>query len=165
MKKRNLGPWIALALVTGAILFFHFEGIRLYLVPSESMAPTLRKSDYIGGFTVAPPELKRGDIVVFIKGSDSDYYIKRIIGLPEETIALFFGKVYIDGRKFDEAYVTDLGTENFGPIKIPEGQVFLMGDNRTNSVDSRSFGPVPMQRIIARASFIYNPISRIGRIH
>jgi len=129
------------------------------------MAPTLKKSDYIGGFTIAPSDLQRDDIVVFIRGSESDYYIKRVIGLPGESIGLFFGKVYIDGRKFDEPYVVNLGSENFGPIKIPEGHIFLMGDNRTNSVDSRSFGPVPMDRILTRASFIYNPLSRIGRIH
>jgi signal peptidase I len=164
MKKRNLGPWVALVCVTGVIIVFRAQGLKLYLIPSNSMEPTLKQSDYIGGFKIQPSELRRGNIVIFTTGLDKDYYVKRVIGMSGETIAIFLGTVYLDGQKLEEPYVINRGLENFGPLKIPPNQIFLMGDNRLNSLDSRQYGPISTNRVEARASFIYNPINRMGLI-
>lgn len=164
MKKRDVGTWAALAFAIGFVYLFNIKGMKFYLVPSDSMEPTLKRSDYIGGFEIEPTELLRGDIVVFSGERKGDYYIKRVVGLPDETLTIFMGMVYINDRKLEEPYVAHRNSENSDPIRIPDDQVFLMGDNRTNSIDSRRYGPVAITRITAKASFIYNPISRIGRI-
>ena len=164
-SRGSLSLWLTLAFAIGLIFFFDFEGIQFYLVPSESMAPTLMSSDYVGGFKVEPSELQRGAIVVFTSMmDDEDFYVKRVIALPGETVAILNGFVYIDGRKLEEPYVIHRGAENLPPLKIPKGRIFVMGDNRTNSVDSRRYGPVSMSRVEAGITFIYNPLSRIGGV-
>ncbi len=164
MKKNSLSLWLVLLFLIGAIFLFNVKGIKFYLVPSDSMDPTLKRSDYIAGFRIKPSELQRGDIVVFNRGKKGDYYVKRVVGLPGEMVIIFNGFVYINGNKLDEPYVQNRGDENFGPVTIAKGRVFLMGDNRTDSFDSRWFGPVPESQIEAKVSFIYNPISRMGRV-
>jgi signal peptidase I len=165
MKKRRLSLWLALPFFILMFYLFDIKGIKFYLVPSESMDPTLEKSDYIAGFAVKPKEIARLNIVVFTSGNKDDFYVKRVIGLPGENIQIANGYVYINGRLLDEPYVKYRGTDNFGPVKINDGNVFLLGDNRVNSFDSRFIGPVPLSLIEARVSFIYNPIRRMGMVH
>jgi signal peptidase I len=163
--RGSLSLWLTLAFAVGLIILFDVKGIQFYLVPSDSMEPTLMTSDYIGGFEVEPSELQRGDIVVFSSATyDEDFYVKRVIGLPGDKLAIRNGFVYIDGRKLEEPYVVHRGTKNLPPVKIPTGRIFIMGDNRTNSVDSRRFGPVSMRQVEAQISFIYNPIGRMGPV-
>lgn len=164
MKKSNLSLWLTLAFAVGVIFFFDLKGIQFYLVPSASMEPTLMNADYIGGFKVEPSELERGEIVVFTSGREDNYYVKRVIGLPGDTLAIFQGFVYINGRRLDEPYVLHRGGESLPPVKVPDDHVFIMGDNRTNSVDSRRYGPVSTGLLEARVSFIYNPIRRMGPV-
>jgi signal peptidase I len=155
---------LTLAFAAGLIFFFDQKGIQFFLVPSASMEPTLVQSDYIGGFNVEPGELRRGDIVVFTSGRKDDFYVKRIVGLSGDTLAIRRGFVYINGHKLDEPYVTHRGGKSFKRRRIPVDHVFIMGDNRTNSVDSRKFGPVSTSQIEARISFIYSPINRMGGV-
>lgn len=164
MKKNSLSLWLVLLFLIGAIFLFNVKGIKFYLVPSDSMEPTLKRSDYIAGFSIEPSELRRGDIVVFDRGKKGNHYVKRVVGLPGETLIIFNGFVYMDGDRLDEPYVRNRGNENLGPLTIPEGRLFLMGDNRTHSLDSRWFGPVPANDVEAKVSFIYNPIDRMGRV-
>ncbi len=113
-----------------------------------------------------PPE--RGDIIVFDPPTErpSDQpYIKRIIGLPGEEISFRGGKVMVSGTELDEAYIEDPTTcrgDEVCDVVVPEGSVFVLGDNRTNSSDSRVFGPVPVDRVIGKAWFSYWPPSDIG---
>ena len=96
------------------------------------------------------------------QAQDEDF-IKRIIGLPGETIQGRDGSVWIDGRKLDEPYLNGVTTENFEPIKVPEGQYFVMGDNRPNSNDSRfSLGTIPRDKIVGEAFVIIWPPGRWG---
>ncbi|MBI5118699.1 signal peptidase I [Candidatus Poribacteria bacterium] len=164
MKKRKRSIWLAFVFFAAIIYLFHVKGLRFYLVPSDSMAPTLMKSDYIAGFRANRSDLRRGDIVVFTSGYKGDYYVKRVIGLPGETLAIINGYVYTNGKMLEEPYVMQRGQENLGPIRIPKDRVFIMGDNRTNSFDSRWLGPVATSLIATRVRFIYNPISRMGPV-
>jgi signal peptidase I len=114
----------------------------------------------------SPP--KRGDIVVLNPPLEraTEPYIKRIVGLPGETVEFIDGWVYIDGMKLDEPYLG--GAETTCRLSwchegvVPEGYVFVLGDNRENSSDSRVFGPIPIENIVGEAWFANWPIDRIG---
>jgi len=95
MKKRHLSPWLALVFFILVIYLFDVKGIKFYLVPSESMSPTLKNSDYIAGFAADPEELGRFDVVVFTSGLRDDFYVKRIVALPGETVSIVNGYVFI----------------------------------------------------------------------
>lgn len=115
----------------------------------------------------SPPQ--RGDIVVFdapVPGADKPY-IKRIIGLPGETIEARNGSVYVDGQKLDEPYLQGEETwcnrnQDCEPVTVPEGSIFVLGDNRDNSQDSRAFGPVDIDSVIGKAWVTYWPIGEAG---
>lgn len=113
-----------------------------------------------------PPE--RGDIVVFDPPTPSNKpYIKRVIGLPGETVTIRDGAVFIDGQELNETYLRGEETECPGrdeceEVVVPEGHVFVLGDNRDNSQDSRGFGPVPVENIIGKAWVTYWPSNDIG---
>jgi signal peptidase I len=111
----------------------------------------------------------RGDVIVFEPPvTSSKPYIKRIVGLPGETIEIRDGSVYIDGERLGEPYVqegtTDCGQRNCGPLVVPEGHVYVLGDNRRNSSDSRVFGPVAIDSILGKAWVTYWPINEFGRL-
>ena len=111
-----------------------------------------------------PPE--RGDIVVFDPPTNSDQpYIKRIIGLPGEEVSFQGGAVFVNGIELDESYIEDRTTCGGGDacdVVVPEGSVFVLGDNRNNSSDSRSFGPVSIDQVVGKAWVSYWPPSDIG---
>ncbi len=105
---------------------------------------------------------RRGDIVVLNMPEQPDMLIKRVIGLPGETIELRDGQVYIDGKPLQEPWATNPGGGSYGPLTIPPLHVFVMGDNRGASNDSRSFGPVSVDVIVGRAWFSYWPLQYVG---
>ena len=110
----------------------------------------------------------RGDVIVFDPPvASSKPYIKRIIGLPGETVEIRDGNVYIDGELLEESYI-DAGitecTRECEPWVVPEGEIFVLGDNRQNSSDSRVFGPVPIDAVLGRAWVIYWPVGDIGTL-
>jgi signal peptidase I len=114
-----------------------------------------------------PPE--RGDIVVFNPPNRSDKpYIKRVIGLPGETVSFKDGFVYINGHKVKEPYLdgdeTKCNRSVCPEVVVPEGSVYVMGDNRENSADSRSFGPVSIESIIGKAWVTYWPLDDFGLV-
>jgi signal peptidase I len=120
-----------------------------------------------------PP--KRGDIIVFNPPNGDDKpYIKRVIATAGETVEAKDGFVYVNGIKLDEPYIragiTECGTTPNGdpqpcpPVTVPEGDVFVLGDNRRNSSDSRVFGPVPIRNIIGKAIVTYWPLEDVGRV-
>ncbi len=144
-------------------VYFHFDlNDVLNLLPGED-----RSAKRIV-YPFHPPE--RGDIIVFNPPVRSDKpYIKRVIGLPGETVSVQDGFVYIDGQRLDEPYIdgpiTACGARRqCDPVTVPEGEIFVMGDNRTNSSDSRSFGPVGIDRIIGKAWITYWPTNDIGLV-
>ncbi len=156
---------VAFALVFGFVKPFVLEAFR---VPSESMVPTLEVGDRFlaNKFIYRFAEPERGDIVVFrsVEGGDEDL-VKRIVAVAGDEVAVENGVLRVNGEPQDESY-TNKGFPDdgsfFGPTRVPEGEVFVMGDNRANSRDSRFFGPVPIENIEGEAFASFWPPSRIG---
>lgn len=173
--------------------------VQAFFIPSSSMEPTLDVGDRVLvnklSYTLRDP--RRGELVVFteqVEGADTERslgerivtflssglgvarpgerdFIKRIIGLPGETIAMSDGIVTIDGEPLPEATTTEGGylsaedPTEFGPVEIPEGHYFMMGDNRPNSSDSRfSLGPIPAEGLVGRAFVVIWPLQRIDTL-
>jgi signal peptidase I len=144
--------------------------LQAFYIPSRSMEPTLRIGDrvLVNKLSYKAHDINRGDIVVFERPKDEPPdaikdLIKRVIALPGETISTQNGQVYIDGRPLREPYLpTGTVTDNLPPTKIPEGEVFVMGDNRGDSRDSRFFGPIDEDLIVGRAFVRIWPITHLG---
>ncbi len=147
--------------------------VQAFFIPSGSMEPTLQIGDRIlvSKFAYRLGVIRRGEVVVFRyplnPGKD---FVKRVVGLPTETVELRDGVVLINSEPIKELYPTALAggdrgcTNNYGPQKIPLEQLFVLGDNRCNSEDSRFFGFVPKANIVGRALFVYWPPQRIGLV-
>ena len=147
--------------IISLFLFFSINAVSARIrVESVSMQPTL----FAGNFVVVNKlayqfgEPARGDIVVFEypPDPDQDPYIKRVIGLPGESVQIADGKVLINGVRIQEPYLVS-DTHQGGEWTVPEGSLFVMGDNRRNSSDSRSWGVVPLENVIGKALVIYWP--------
>jgi signal peptidase I len=144
--------------------------VQPYYIPSGSMYPTLHVGDkvLVNKLSYDFHSIHRGDVVVFKKPPDDDApgitdLIKRVIGLPGETISAQDGSVYIDGRKLAEPWLPKNDpTGNFGPVTIKKGYLFVMGDNRGNSADSRVIGPVAENLVVGRAFIRVWPLDRLG---
>lgn len=143
-------------------------------VRGASMEPNLKTGDRLITSKVSYKfeTIKRGDIVVIHSPKNYEIqYIKRIIGLPDDTILLSGGNVYVNGEKLEETYLTaeTHAWENWS-IKedelfiVPREHVVVMGDNRSNSSDSREFGAVNIDSIVGKAIYRYFPLQKIGRL-
>ncbi len=157
---------ILVALVLRASLF------QAFYIPSESMESTLHVNDrvLVNKLSYRLHEIHRGDVIVFTRpdGEDADGIrdlIKRVIGVPGDRVQARDNQVFINNQLLIEPYL-DEGTitRDFGPIIVPEGEVFVMGDNRGDSRDSRSFGTISEDRVIGRAFFLFWPLNRIGSL-
>jgi signal peptidase I len=143
-------------------------------IPSDSMLPTLHIGDRVVvekiSYYLEPP--KTGDIVVFSppqqlqeQGFTEDQaFIKRIIGLPGQTITVKKGLVFLNDKALVEKYIAEPPKYQWGPYRVPENQYFVMGDNRNNSNDSSRWGFLPKQNIIGRAVVRFWPLERIGKV-
>jgi len=154
--------------------------IQSFYIPSPSMVPTLQVGDRImvNKLSYDFHSVHRGDIVVFkrppLEEQDFPDLVKRVIGLPGETISTKNGQVYINGKLLKEpwlppgpqSYTGALPDDQYpqfnmpGPVKIPAGDYYVMGDNRTDSEDSRFFGPIPGSLIVGRAVAVVWPLSQ-----
>jgi len=135
-------------------------------VEGQSMEPSLHNNERLiiekVSYRLRPPE--RGEIVVLhIPGRESSApLIKRVVGLPGESVEIHDGKVYIQGKVLDEPYLTQMTYGNMPARVVPPDHVFLLGDNRNASNDSRFFGMVPFEEIVGRAWLRYWPLDEIG---
>jgi signal peptidase I len=123
------------------------------------MKPTLQNGEYIlvSRITYKTSEPQRGDIIVFSFPIDENQdLIKRVIGLPGETVSIHDGHVLIDGRELNEPYIANPPVYN-GEWTVNEGQLFVLGDNRNDSKDSHQWGLLPMDHVIGKALVIYWP--------
>lgn len=108
---------------------------------------------------------ERGDVVVIdIADQGGELLIKRVIGLPGDTIEIRNDQVFVNNRPLSEPYINDVTAGQFGPVTVPPLHVFVLGDNRSYSNDSRNFGTVPLQDVVGRAWFSYWPPDDVGFI-
>ena len=160
---RDLLIAIGLALV---IIVFLYQPVK---VEGTSMAPLLSDQEriFINKFVYRFEDIHRGDVVVFWYPLDrSKSFIKRVIGLPGETVDIRRGLLYVNGQLVPEPYVPPQYSDvtDFGPVKVPKDSYFVMGDHRISSNDSRVFGPVASQFIYGRAVFAYWPVDHFGSL-
>ena len=179
-----------IVLAVGLALFVRTFFIQAFRIPSESMEDTLLVGDFLfANKLLYGPKLpfvdvrlpsirdpKPGDIIIFKYPQDPKVdYIKRCVAVEGQTVELIDDQLYVDGVLRDESYSKYVfgsrPDRHFGPYTVPPGHIFMMGDNRDNSADSRAWGPLDMSLISGKAMFIYfswNPrshsirFSRIG---
>jgi signal peptidase I len=177
------------ALVAILVQSFFF---RAFIIPSSSMEPTLMVGDrvMVDKVTFYFRKPHRGDVVVWRYPPDSpkalnttnpfywpfqqigetlhlthrgtEPFVKRVIATEGETLQLKQGQLYINGKKINEPYIVK-DNSDFGPVKVPKGTFYGLGDNRPNSRDSRFFGPIPYRAVIGRVFLIWWPFSHFGK--
>jgi len=181
-KKSTIREYYEALLI--AIVFVNFARIfafQAFKIPSGSMEDNLKTGDHIvvNKFIYGPQapvlnallplrDVRRGDVIVFRYPQDPETdYVKRVIGLPGETLLIRDKKISVDGKPLDEPYTLfidphtrhanhpDGRRDQFGPYRVPPDTYFAMGDNRDNSYDSRFWGPVPRDMIKGRAFMVY----------
>ena len=169
-KKWLLLEFAIMLLVSFAVLFGVIKPfiVEAFYVPTESMVPTLEVGDRVltNKFIYRFSEPERGDIVVFESADGEMNLIKRVVGLPGDKITVVGGSFYVNDERQREPYVNAdlLDERTFGPIWVPEGHIFAMGDNRADSADSRVFGPVPKSNIVSEAFLRVWPPGRLGSL-
>lgn len=180
---KELRDWVVAILIAVLIAFFVREYIfTLVKVQGQSMEPSLHNNDrlYVNRFFYTP---KKGDVVIFEPATDPDRpYVKRVIATEGDTVYIDFrtGDVYVNDEVIDEDYIKDETREmgsyildlikngeysRTNPIVIQPGYIFVMGDNRNNSKDSRHLGPVPIEEVMGGAVFRFWPLSGAGSVH
>jgi len=178
-EEQSFGRWLLETALLVLLAFALAFGIRTFIVepfivPTGSMIPTIQignrvLAEKITYRFIRPPRYM--DIVVFPDPSGQHaHLIKRVIATAGQTVDLKNGKVYVDGVQLVEPYVhgqptNPLTAEYKFPYKVPPGDLWVMGDNRTNSGDSRWFGPIPVNEIQAHAIWTFWPPTAFGALH
>jgi signal peptidase I len=183
---RTVVDWLlTIAIAVGAVLAIKQWVVNPYRIPSSSMEPTLHCAEPGDGCTAQFSDRvlanrfiyhfrdpDRGDVVVFdvperaerVCGGQGGTFVKRIVGLPGETVSMRNGVVSIDGEELEEPYIEPerRGEDDSGPFRVEPGHYFFMGDNRVESCDSRRWGGVPRESLIGEVFAVYWPPQRIG---
>lgn len=177
-EEVSFGRWLLETILLVVVAFLFAQGIKSFLVqpfviPSGSMEPTIAVGNRVLAEKIAYRFVRgprQGDIVVFDDPeAQLPELIKRVIAVGGQTVDLKNGSVYVDGVKQNEPYTygkpsVPLDPEIKFPVTIPAGYVWVMGDNRTNSGDSRVFGPVPVSSIRGHAVWTYWPPGAFGKL-
>lgn len=154
-------------LILSVVLFVGINAVTARVrVDGTSMEPTLHNGELILvnklAYKLGGPT--RGDVIVFYFPRDPEQeYIKRLVGLPGDTVRVENGQLYVNDQLVDEPYIA--AAPNYpGEWLVPDGQYFVLGDNRNNSYDSHNWGSVPGDYVVGKAVFIYWPFERLGLI-
>ncbi len=169
---RAAGYWLrdlALSVLIAIILIvFIYQPVK---VEGTSMMPALTDQEriFINKFTYrfGIGAIERGDMVVFFFPADrSKSYIKRVVGLPGDTVEIDRGALVVNGKRLVEDYVPEeyRDRQSYPPLKVPPDEYFVLGDHRSSSNDSRAWGTVPRKFIYGKAVFVYWPLARMGRV-
>jgi signal peptidase I len=157
---------IVLLLVFGSILYFiSIQSLGFYHVPSSSMTPTLIPNDQL--ITYIQPEYHRGDIIVLVDPDEEDaFLVKRLIGMPGDVVHIHHGSLHINSTSIEEPYIKEAMDYQFGPYRVQEAEVLVLGDNRNASDDSHRWNHgVSIDSIVGRVRHIYRPLERFSRVH
>lgn len=150
---------IETVLLTAIIVLLVNLATGRFRIEGNSMEPNLHDSEYVlidkVSYRLHPPE--RGDVIVFERAGEERDYIKRVIGLPGDTVEVRAGQVWVNGVALDEPYLSQTIRNDMPARVVQPDHYFVMGDNRNNSSDSRSFGPITEQSIVGRAWLVYWP--------
>lgn len=142
--------------------------VEARIIPTGSMLPTIQLQDRVivdKIFFKHFGELHPGDIIVFhppASAHASDDFIKRLIAMPGDKVEIKNHTTYVNDQPLNEPYIKERSKEDFGPVVVPEGFLFVMGDNRNNSADSREWGFLQEQNVTGRTLFRYWPLNHFG---
>jgi signal peptidase I len=163
---RDLFISVVLAIL---VILFLYQPVK---VEGTSMMPALVDQEriFINKFVYrfGIGEISRGDMIVFwFPGDPTKSYIKRVIGVPGDTVEVRDGAVLVNGEQLPEPYVLDQYRDRaeMSPFKVQSEEFFVLGDHRSSSNDSRAWGPVPRRYIYGKAVFVYWPLQKLGVIH
>jgi len=160
-RSHVLREIVETVLLTAAIFLIVNAATGRFRIEGDSMEPNLHNGEYVLidkiSYLLHPPE--RGDVVVFTPPNNERDYIKRVIGLPGDTVEVKGGQVYVNGVVLDEPYLQHVILRDESARIVEAGRYFVLGDNRNNSSDSRSFGTITPQSIVGRAWLVYWPPS------
>jgi signal peptidase I len=166
LVARHLAQWVMLPLmlVLLAVILVFYVFFTSAVVDGESMMPTLRNSDYLL-VTHGDAALQRGDVIVtkVLENTGPVELIKRVIALPGDTVEIRGDVAYVNGQQEPARgqFVVPQYSDNVGPYVVPAGYIYVMGDNRPISEDSRYLGPLPMSGLKGKAVFVFAPINRV----
>lgn len=165
-RSNLLREIIETALLTAVIFLLVNTLTGRFRIEGSSMEPNLHDGEYViidrVSYVLHPPE--RGDIIVFTPPTGDKDYIKRVIGLPGDTVEVRGEQVVVNGAAIDEPYLNTTTNYSMAAQTIEPGQYFVLGDNRNNSSDSHAFGPIAAGAIVGRAWFVYWPPSDWGTV-
>lgn len=167
MNKQEVREWV-MTILTAVVLVIIIRAFILdsRIVPTPSMVPTIQCGDrlFVEKITHRFWGLERGDVIVFVPPEQSqlkDDLIKRLIGLPGDTIEIKDGTLYINTEPQEEPYLAESIQYEFEPVKVPEGKIFVLGDNRNRSFDSHEWGFANLDSVKGKALITYWPLDRL----
>ncbi|MFD2371207.1 signal peptidase I [Brevibacillus sp. GCM10020057] len=176
--KVELFDWLkSFLLIGGLTVFIYVFVMAPYVVQGRSMESTLHDRERVivnkAIYYVKKPQ--PGDIVIIHPDASGDNWIKRVVAVAGDTVEAKDDQLYVNGQPLKEDYLASNKqkaaaagvtlTEDFGPVTVPADSVFVMGDNRNNSMDSRVIGPVKLDHVVGRAEVVYWPLSGIRLPH
>ncbi len=149
------------------VILFLYQPVK---VEGTSMMPSLVNQEriFINKFVYRFSDIERGDTVVFQFPQDtSKSYIKRVVGMPGDTVEVVNGTVFVNGKQLDEPYVPDemRDAKSYAAVKVEPDHYYVLGDHRNSSNDSRNWGTVRRGYIYGKAVFVYWPLDRLGLLH
>ncbi len=160
--------WIkSIAIAVILALIIRFFVVEVFVVDGKSMLPTIRDEErlIVNKFLYLFQEPQKGDVIIFRYTSERDF-IKRVIGTAGDEIRIEDGKVYLNDLALTEDYILEPPRKDYGPVTVPEGYFFVMGDNRNESMDSRApeVGMITKERIKGKAFVVFWPVDGIRLI-
>lgn len=160
--RRNVGYSVLLVVCLALLYLLVGRNMKFFLVPSSSMEPTLLPADYL--LTLSEKTYQRGDIIVFDDPMEpGSHLVKRIVGLPGDTVEIFDGVLLINGEYASEPFTREPMDYTMDPFTVPEGEVFVLGDNRNYSDDSHVWADksIGLDTIVGRVRLVYLPFDRM----
>ncbi|MCC7173583.1 MAG: signal peptidase I [Bryobacterales bacterium] len=155
-------------LIAALVILFIYQPVQ---VEGTSMMPALENQERIFinkfAYRMGIEKISRGDLVVFwFPGEPGKSYIKRVVGLPGDRVSIDRGTVFVNGSRLPEDYVPARYRDSLSApeTRVPDGHYYVLGDHRSSSSDSRSWGPIGRDSIYGRAVFVYWPLARIGPV-
>jgi signal peptidase I len=166
-QRLRRGAWEFICVLMLALLIALFVNVYVAEAVAVKEGPSMQPNLYIG-YRVMTEKISyrfhlphRGDIVVVDRPAGGTALIKRVVGLPGDEVCVVGGHTWVNGRLLDGPWVAYFGGMDYGPARVPPAHLFIMGDNRVQSFDSRAIGPVPMEKVRGRAWLIYWPIDHL----